>query len=159
MFLANFPRKVPKFNVSRKSFESLSTKIKQILYSYNGSGCSQCMRMGFNCKCHAAKGLSVWLSWKNKSGKWLHTLCNCVFHFYLQIKFFHQSINETKFSFTWKERFSLQIHFVVIFWLWAISNSLIVIAHGQKSSAWFYSSKNDFARGKVKVFHFTSFVT
>ena len=34
-----------------------------------------------------------WLSWKNKSGKWLHTLCNYVFHFYLQIKIFHQSIN------------------------------------------------------------------
>ena len=76
-----------------------------------------------------------WLSWKNKSGKWLATLCNCVFHFYLQIKIFHQSINQTKFWSSWKERFCLQIHFYVIFWLWAITNSLIVIAHGQKLSA------------------------
>ena len=130
MFLANFPRRTPKFNVSRNSFESVSTKIKQIWYLQNVSDCSQCMRVCY-----------YWLSRRNKSRKWLTTLCNCVFHFYLQIKIFHQSIKETKFSLPWKERFALQIHVFVSFWLWAIANSFIVIAHGQKLSAWSYQLK------------------
>ena len=137
LFTANFPRRIPKFNVSRKSFEwikSVSTKIKQILYLYKGlTFLVLNVHVCYFCKYHTANGLLIVM--KNKSGKWLATLCNCVFHFYLQIKIFHQNIIDTKFRFSWKKDFVFKYIFSLFFDCGVSLIVLIVIAHGEKLSA------------------------